>query len=98
VYDAIGKGAVGEFAQVENIFDIDLVADIGLDYGFVGCQNLSGAASDGAEAEKCNVQHNKETSKSDLQMCVEAHISLSYHNFRQNANKISKRLEKNKKT
>ena len=76
VYDAIGKGAVGEVTQVENIFDIDLISNVGFDHGFVGCQNFSRAAADCAEAEKSDVQHNMETSDCYLQMCISTYIII----------------------
>ena len=57
VHDAIGKGAVGKFAQIKNVFDVDFVADIGFYHRFVRCQDLGSAASNGAESEQCYVDH-----------------------------------------
>ena len=50
---AVGDRAVGEFTQVENLFDVNFFANTGEEFLFVGQQNFSYAGTDDAVTHDC---------------------------------------------
>ena len=55
--DLIGKGAVGEFADIENIFQVDLLPGFFRQQVTVHGQHLGYAAANNTETQNCYMDH-----------------------------------------
>jgi hypothetical protein len=64
--DAISEGGIGEVPQVEDILDVDRLANLLLDNALILGQNLRGAAADNAEAQKSYMDHGKNSFRKSI--------------------------------
>ena len=58
-HNAVTQGVLGEVAQIENVFYINLFTAVSGNLFLVLDNNLSGSAADNAKSEKGNMQHKK---------------------------------------